>query len=113
MEHGDHLRRLVALCGGLREGAAYFVSDTFWPMILGQSGWIGLVFLLLGIGGLFFRIQTLYSVNTAFYLSALFILLYLLVSSAAESAFVHPTAIPLALWLGILLRRKHDGKRTG
>ena len=90
---------------GLREGAAYFVSDTFWPMVLGQAGWFGLAFLLLGIRGLFFKIQTLYSVNTAFYLSALFILLYLLVSSAAESAFVHPSAIPLALWLGILMRR--------
>ena len=90
---------------GLREGETWFVSDAFWPMILGQAGWFGLVFMLLGIRGLFIKIQMLYSVNTAFYPSALFNFLYLLISSAAESAFVHPSAIPLALWIGILLGR--------
>src|SRR5699024_9712799 len=28
---------------GLEQGKAYFVSNNFWPMILGQTGWPGLV----------------------------------------------------------------------
>lgn len=98
---------------GLREGEPFFVSDTYWPMILGQTGWIGLIFMLLAIWMLFCRIQRLYFLEADLYLSGLFVLLYLLVSSAAESAFVHPSAMPLALWIGILMRREiHEEPTT-
>lgn len=52
---------------------------------------------------LFLRVQKLYEIRKGLYLSGLIVLAYLLIASVAESAFVHPMAIPLAVWLGILL----------
>ena len=41
----------------------------------------------------------------AFYASAISVLSYLLIASTAESAFVHPVAIPIALWLGVIMNK--------
>lgn len=91
---------------GLEQGKAYFVSDNFWPMILGQTGWLGLICFGLAVILLFLRIQKLYEVRKGLYLSGLIILAYLLIASVAESAFAHPVAIPFAVWLGILMKEE-------
>lgn len=91
---------------GLEEGKTYFVSDTFWPMILGQTGWLGLICFAAAVILLFLRIQKLYEIQKGLYLSGIIIIAYLLIESVAGSAFVHPTAVPLAIWLGILLKEK-------
>ena len=96
---------------GLEKGAADFVSDNFWPMILGQTGWLGLFAFGLAVIFLFLQIQRLYEVRTTFYMSGLVALGFLLISSMAESAFVNPMAIPFAVWLGILLKEtSYDGE---
>ncbi|MCD8145472.1 MAG: hypothetical protein LUD79_09120 [Oscillospiraceae bacterium] len=87
-----------------------FLSDTFWPMILGQSGWFGMASYALALLFLLHTIQKLRSISPAFYTSALCIFIYLLISSLAESAFVHPMAIPLAIWLGFLLQTADSGR---
>ncbi|MDR1629898.1 MAG: hypothetical protein LBS36_06770 [Oscillospiraceae bacterium] len=89
---------------GLREGAAFFVNDSFWPTILGETGWIGMLFYLLVLWALFKQIQKIKEYNLAFYMSALCILAYEMIASAAESAFFHPLAISLAMWLGFLMQ---------
>lgn len=93
---------------GLQESNPMFVSDSFWPMILGQTGWIGLIMYILALLCLFKKIQSLRTVSACKYASALCILCYLLISSTSEAAFVHPIAIPLAIWLGYLLSNKGD-----
>ena len=89
---------------GLERGEANYVSDNFWPMILGQTGWIGLFAYSLAVIFLFLRMQKLYKIRKEFYLSGLIALGYLLIASVAESAFVNPTAIPFAVWIGVLLK---------
>lgn len=93
----------IVPCVGLEQGKAYFVSDNFWPMILGQTGWPGLVCFGIVVIFLFLRVQKLYETRKGLYLSGLIVMAYLLIASVAESAFVHPTAIPLAVWLGKVL----------
>ena len=73
-------------------------------MILGQTGWIGLFAYSLAVIFLFLRMQKLYKIRKEFYLSGLIALGYLLIASVAESAFVNPTAIPFAVWIGVLLK---------
>lgn len=97
---------------GLEQGKAYFVSDNFWPMILGQTGWPGLVCFGAAVIFLFLRVQKLYEIRKGLYLSGLIVLAYLLIASVAESAFAHPTAIPLAVWLGILLKGNREESDT-
>lgn len=87
---------------GLQIGSPSFISDSFWPMILGEFGWFGIVMYLAAMWFLVKEINGMYQRNRAFYVSALSIMAYLLIASLAEAAFVHPLAIPLAIWLGIM-----------
>lgn len=89
---------------GLGAGGTWFVSDSFWPMILAQFGWIGLFAFCVALLILFNSVQQLHKISHAYYTSGLSILAYLVIASAAESAFVNPLAIPLAIWLGVLLQ---------
>lgn len=95
---------------GLREGATYFVSDSFWPMILGETGWIGLLLTIIIVVRLLKRVQRLKTINIALYTSSLCIIGYLLIISMAESAFANPIAMPLAVWIGYALNRERGVK---
>lgn len=87
---------------GLEEGKAYFASDSFWPMVLGQFGYIGLIMYFISILYIFKKIQAQYKKeNKYMYIAKLISLLYLIISSTSESAFVNPMAIPFAIILGM------------
>lgn len=90
--------------GGLRQGATSFVSDSFWPMILGQTGLMGMTAYALALVMLFKRIQNIRKISVSSYASALSGMCYLLIASSAEAAFVHPVAIPIAMMIGFLSR---------
>jgi hypothetical protein len=77
---------------GLRAGSTGFASDTFWPIIFGQFGWIGVALFLLCLGCLYKTIVNRAKENDTT-LAALSIFFYLLIASAAESAFFHPLAV--------------------
>lgn len=80
-----------------------FISDTFWPMILGQTGWLGLVCYAAALLLLFSVIYHMRKHNAYSFASALAAFFYLLISSTSESAFVNTMAVPLAFLLGVLL----------
>ena len=110
---GEYYSSVYALYGlnnvyGLMEGATFFLYDTFWPMILGQFGYIGTCLYLLTLSVIFIKIQR----DSKFedknvYLAKLICFAYLLISSAAETSFVNPIAIPLALILGLNCQNKN------
>ena len=91
---------------GLMEGATSFVSDSFWPMIFGQTGVLGTVTYSFAIIALMKQIQGIRKISIAYYASALCGLCHLLISSMAESAFVHPLAIPIAIIIGMLIGQR-------
>lgn len=78
-----------------------FVSDTFWPMILGQCGYIGLIAYIGMIIILMKKIFTLKN-EKEFLASSMLPMLYLFISSSSESAFANPIAVPFAFWIGLL-----------
>lgn len=87
---------------GLIEGNTSFISDTFWPMILGQFGVVGLVSYLAVLVLLFKKIQLSFRKDNLFeYVSKLICFFYLLISSTSEAAFVHTFAISLAIVLAL------------
>lgn len=87
---------------GLSPGYPEFVSDTFWPMILGQCGFFGFL-AFLAVFVLLVRRIFLLKQEKGTFASALAVLAYLFISSTSESAFANPIAVPLAFWLGVLL----------
>lgn len=86
-----------------------FLSDTFWPIIVGQTGFLGTVGYVSAMAVIFHKIFLLKKVNRYWFLAGLFIILYLLISSTAEPAFNNSVAIPLGVLLGGLVRtaQKH------
>lgn len=107
---------------GLQEGNTVFVSDTFWPMILGQFGLIGVISYILCLYIIYKEIQDGFNKENIYgYVSKMICLGYLLIASTSESAFVNPVAIPLAFIIGInlcdiknkeeknIIERKNDG----
>ena len=88
---------------GMSEEFRSFICDSFWPMILAQSGFIGLIFYVLGVYRFFVRLTSLKEISKFYYCSALGAFGYLLVDSTAATAFVHPLSMPIASWVGILL----------
>ncbi len=84
--------------------ASYFMNDTFWPIIIAQTGFIGI---LLYISVLLFLLKKCFemeSYSIKFYIGSLFIFCYLFISSTSEPAFNNSIAIPLAILFGVMLR---------
>ena len=87
---------------GLSEKMYSFICDSFWPMILGQAGFFGMVFYCLALVKLLQRLKRIRDKNLDLFISAMAAMSYLLIDSAASTAFAHPLSMPFALWLGIL-----------
>ena len=84
-----------------------FISDTFWPAIIAQFGYLGTIIYIYIIYLLYKDISEYKSdISKKLYISKLICLLYLLISSTSESAFYNPISIPLALIIGIAYKEK-------
>lgn len=90
---------------GLNEGGA-FICDSFWPMIMGQTGYLGLCFFLIAVIILISEVSKLRQYHLNYYVSGLASVIYLLIDSMTSTAFVHPLSMPIAIWLGILLAKR-------
>jgi hypothetical protein len=98
---------------GLSPDYPAFVSDTYWPMVLGQTGFFGFAGLLLALTVFVKKVLKMKDMRASF-ASGLLVLAQLLISSTSESALVNPLAVPMAFWLGLLLAeyRNRTGKGT-
>lgn len=92
----------------LRRGEGFF-SDTFWPIIIGQTGFVGLCSYLVMLWRLFRNCIKTRAVSNNAYAMVMFIFLYLIISSTSESAFCNPISIPLAMLLGFAVYMKNYG----
>jgi len=88
---------------GLAENKTWFGSDTFWPIIFGQTGFIGSICFVMAIGMLFLQILKVRKTSIPAYAAGIFIFMYLMISSTSEAAFNNAISIPLAMMLGYVL----------
>lgn len=86
---------------GISKNYSSFISDTFWPMILGQTGYLGTFFYVAALLLFFAAVYKMRKYNAYSFASALIAVLYLLISSTSESAFVNAMAIPFAFLMGV------------
>lgn len=80
-----------------------YMSDSFWPMILGQNGYFGLIIFLVILYIWIKAISCMRKYDKSFYVAGLVGASYLFISSMAESSFVNPITIPIAIWIGLLV----------
>ncbi len=93
----------ISSVNGLNRADYGYISDSFWPMIIGQCGFIGLMLFIIMLSILYKEICSLRSYNKDYYIACLMGFSYLLIASMAESSFVHPIMMPIAWWFGLLI----------
>lgn len=94
---------------GLNRADYGYISDSFWPMIIGQNGFIGLLLFVAMLFILYLKISKTRKYNINYYVACLMGLSYLLIASMAESCFVHPIMMPIAWWFGLLIGNAQIG----
>ena len=87
---------------GLSPDYSEFVCDSFWPSLLAQTGWFGLLFFAGALVVVARAISGLWKQNRFRYASALVLFVYLLISSTCETAFSGIPGVPAAFWIGLL-----------
>lgn len=87
---------------GLSESFSAFGSDSFWPIILGQTGAIGTFSFVSVLLLLFLRLQKIRKLNINAYAAGLFAFAYIMICSTAEPAFHNSVSIPLAMIIGYI-----------
>lgn len=88
---------------GLSAANQSFLSDSFWPIIIGQFGWPGLIIWLILLYNFFCFISKRAKEESAAHLSGLMIFAYFIIASSSESAFFHPTSLFGMMLLGLIL----------
>ena len=86
-----------------------YLNDTFWPIIMGQTGAIGTVAYLAAMGWLFHKIRKTIRSNAYIGAAALFGFAYILICFTAESAFNNSVAVALAVGFGLLFSMTSGG----
>lgn len=87
---------------GLVPGHSNFLSDTFWPIVLAQFGWIGATCYCLML--VFLTIFTYRaSQSSGQRLACVLCFVYMLICSTSMSSFFHPTSVYLGCCLGLAL----------
>lgn len=87
---------------GLSREYSAFISDSYWPTVLGQSGWLGLL-VICGELVLLYRATTLMAKVK---LPVLLCAAYLLIMSTSESAFFNPSAVYLSICAVLASRQR-------
>lgn len=82
-----------------------FLSDSFWPIVVAQTGWIGLIVFIFIIITYLLRIVKLQTVNIYLFWAGLSILCYELICSVGESAFFNPAVCPLFILIGLIVNQ--------
>lgn len=95
---------------GLSEKYNMFGSDSFWPIIFGQTGLFGTICFIAILILLFKQLKKVSKISSRAYTAGVFALAYTLVSSFAESGFHNSLTIPLAIMIGYTFTLERKGK---
>lgn len=90
-----------------------FYDDTFWPIILGQTGVFGTVCYLLALLALFRQVSRRRGTDLCAYAAGVYAFAYLMISSTSEPAFNNAISIPLAAMLGYILSLEPADRPVG
>ena len=104
---------------GLSEDFRAFGSDSFWPIIIGQTGFIGTLCFAGVLVLLFLRLSRVRATNRNAYAMGLFAFAYIMICSTAEPAFHNSVAIGLSFTISYCFAQKgnemqpHQKEGTG
>ena len=79
-----------------------FLNDTYWPVVIAESGWIGSIAIAAVFVVLYLEIRKLYKANYKMYAAGLMALLYIGITTVEETGFMQPVLLCLAIILGMI-----------
>ena len=88
-----------------------YLSDHFWPIIFGQTGYLGTAVFLFILAVLLKKCLSVVKHDLFAYVGVLYAFVFLLISSMAEPAFHNLVAIPLAVVMGMVFARVDTQKK--
>lgn len=87
---------------GLDEEKGNYLSDTFWPIVIAQTGWIGLASFCLALLSMIIYVINSRKTDVYYFWVAISIIAHDLISSFAAPAFFYPSAMAPFLLLGLI-----------
>lgn len=98
---------------GMRQGETYFLNDNYWPMVMGQFGFLGTMLILVAL--IKFMRMTINSTkeNKYMYFSTFCALGFLLLSSVASKSYSEFSSICVFILIGIFVKRSRTVEEKG
>ena len=88
-----------------------YLKDVFWPILFGETGFLGTLIYCLLIFVLFVRIQKIFYYSKEKYMLLIFMFIYLLITTFSEAGFMQPVVMVFAFVMGTLLE-EYEEKRN-
>lgn len=105
-----YLKYGISEIWGLQASNPSFITDTFWPMVIGQFGYFGLVLFIALLFYIYKSIQRITKNDVYINVSFLTCFFYLLVSSIAESSFSSYTSVCYFLLFAVYANSKFNSR---
>lgn len=80
-----------------------FLMDTYWPSVMCEMGWLGVVAIIVMLFVIFMKIQSLYKNNKCIYCACLLSFLYMIITTFEETGFMQPLLMCHAIIIGICI----------
>ncbi|WP_448919902.1 hypothetical protein [Eubacterium sp.] len=87
---------------GMSEENGIYLSDTFWPIVIAQTGWIGTVSFVMALLSMITYIIRSRKTDVYYFWVAISIVINDLIASFASSAFFSPSSMAPFLLLGLI-----------
>lgn len=98
---------LISGIWGLSPESPEFIVDTYWAMILGENGWLGLIFIIVCLLCIFFTIYRT-KLNYRAKFIAISICMYSILASLAEPIYSSNKCAALFIILSIFVSTRND-----
>lgn len=112
-KHYSPVYHLYGIAGHpeLGEETRNYLTDQFWPLLLGENGFLGTIIYIGLIVVLFLQVQRVYYYNKKKYLLLIYLLVFMLMTTFTESGFMQPMVMVYAFVMGLILE-EYEEKRN-
>ncbi|MFW6009459.1 MAG: hypothetical protein ACOCP8_09375 [archaeon] len=102
---GEYYSVLYSMYGlnniyGLTKNNIMFISDTFWPMVIAQFGFLGFILVCIVMVLLFLDIWKKKKLDKYNFWASLILFVFMIILSTSNSSFVNPQAVTIFFLLG-------------
>jgi len=101
----------IADYGQLGPESKLYLTDVFWPILLGETGILGTVFYCGLILLLFVQVQRVFFYSKKKYLLLIFMYVFMLMTTFTEAGFMQPMVMVFAFVMGIVLQEYEEKRR--